>query len=363
MKRLICFALILTSLFCLLAVSASAELYSGKALDSDYIMNNEGSDHLVGEFGDNEDIEEAYELAKFYQLQYELDTDSGELRIYTGSRGMQAMLPYARSTWIPWLKTTEPDVMRPFIRTAVIEEGVLSVGRYSFYQCENLREVYLPASIMKIDRTSFYEVPSLETVFYAGNQEDFERNVTLDKVRNDEMLNKIHYGESVNVICKNQHGEIFDSYTVGGYFVGDSFTVSARTYENITLDAGQKDETGTFVKNDAREYVYTYECQHSYALEDESIACKSRCVHCGHMNPDVYDLHEFEVTTDEKGGLFKSMKMSRTCTSCGYAESFTEPAYILYVGVALGGLVAAVGIFLAIFLPIRRKKKIKEMTW
>ena len=361
MKRLICFALILAGMLGCLSLTAGAQLYSGKALDADYILNHESG----GDFDDNDDLEEAYELAKFYQIQYELDTDSGVMRIFPGSRGDQKMLPYARATWIPWLKATQPNVMRPYIQKVIIEEGVLSVGRYSFYQCENLREVYLPSSIAKIDRTVFYEVPALETVYYAGNKEDFQRKVVFDGVRNERMMGKIHYGESVRISNKNQHGEIIETYTVGGYFAGDSYTVQARIYgEAITLNADQQTTvSGTFLENDATEIVFNYQCNHSYHVDDPNAPCKSKCIYCGHMNPDVYDAHTFETQQEESGGLFKPVKMSRKCTVCDFSESFEEPARILYVALALSGVIVVVGVFLAIWLPIRRKKKIRDMTW
>ena len=204
MKKSVFFAFVLLCLMTLLCLSVGAEVFEGKAVDEQWIQDNEGSS---GNFDDG-DINK---IAPYYRIWYRLDTDEGVLRIYYKGEE-QKMLPYARFEWVPWLKTQEPNVQRPFILEAEIGEGVLTVGRYSFYQCENLHTVYLPSSIYKIDQTVFYECPSLETIYYAGTQEDFEKYVTFDKTRNDDALGKFVFGESVKVVAKNQHGEIFDEY-------------------------------------------------------------------------------------------------------------------------------------------------------
>ena len=48
------------------------------------------------------------------------------------------MLPYAKASWVPWIGHAE---QRKNIETAYIEEGVLSLGRYSFFNWRQLHIV------------------------------------------------------------------------------------------------------------------------------------------------------------------------------------------------------------------------------
>ena len=284
MKRSLFFILLLTCLLAVFAVTASAEVFEGKAVDEQWIRDNEGTSQ---EFEDGNILN----VAPYYRIWYKLDTETGKLYLYPKGAD-QKMLPYARFEWVPWLKAEDPNVQRPFILEAELEYGVLTVGRYSFYQCENLHTVYLPSSIYKIDQTVFYECPSLETVHYAGTKEDFEKYVLFDKTRNDEALDKFVFGESVTVIAKNQHGDVLEEYIVGGYAVGDSYSFLPKKYEGMTYTGDPyKAITGTFVENDQTVYELIYECNHSYQSVSEDKPCISRCVYCKHDNPN--SLHVF----------------------------------------------------------------------
>ena len=237
MKRALPFLLIFATLLSLFSLTGSATVYSGRALDEDHIMERPPSFE-----GESDPLDsEMYDLANYYQIQFHLDTDTGVLRIFCHpDKNPQKMLPYAQGKWVPWTK----DYMRPFIKTVVIEEGVLSVGRFSFKDCENLETVYLPSSILRVDQTTFWECPKLKTIYYAGNREDFAKYVEWQDTRNSytgggaevKARDLVVYGESVTVLCKNQDGEVFQSYSVGGYSAGDEFAIAARRFdEHITL--------------------------------------------------------------------------------------------------------------------------------
>lgn len=410
MKRSLFFILLLTCLLAVFAVTASAEVFEGKAVDEQWIRDNEGTSQ---EFEDGNILN----VAPYYRIWYKLDTETGKLYLYPKGAD-QKMLPYARFEWVPWLKAEDPNVQRPFILEAELEYGVLTVGRYSFYQCENLHTVYLPSSIYKIDQTVFYECPSLETVHYAGTKEDFEKYVLFDKTRNDEALDKFVFGESVTVIAKNQHGDVLEEYIVGGYAVGDSYSFLPKKYEGMTYTGDPyKAITGTFVENDQTVYELIYECNHSYQSVSEDKPCISRCVYCKHDNPNSLHVFNDEGTipcvgvcrlcnelyenengqhqldgdpedhlcrytcsicnqvfddkdgkhdkrkVDEPSSLFKSGQTGWKCTRCGANELEGKNPVIFYLGIVLVAIAATVVIFLAIFLPIRRKKKIKDMTW
>ena len=422
MKRFLIFALFLACLVTLLVVSVSAETFTGQAVDAEWIRENEGTGTFQGS-----DIST---VAPNYRIWYTLDTDTGVLRIYhkdTEYKTEQEMLPYAKVEWIPWLKSEHPNVQRPYIMEAHIEEDVLRLGHYSFYECENLRTVYLPSSIYKIDQTVFYGCSSLETIYYAGTQEDFEKYVHFDQTRNEEALGKFVFGESVTVIVKNQHGEKVDEYIVGGYRVGDSYSFTPKKYDGMTFTGDpNKVYSGTFVENDQTVYELIYECDHEY-LTSDSAACLSYCTYCKHANPkashvfneegtvpcegkcllcnefytnaDGYHVFDVEldaehpennlcrytcsvckrdITNEELNGvagkhnkievnepnsLFKGGQSGWKCSICGANELEGTNAYIFYIGIGAVAVAACVVIFLAIYLPIRRHKKIKDMTW
>ena len=250
----------------------AATIYSGKALDEDFIRNDNSS----GTGGSDSDIDpdappieepdptpsedlnndQALSLAPNYHIMYELNTETKVLRVYCDpsyAKGEQEMLPYSKAAWIPWIK------YRKDVETAYIEEGVLSVGRYSFFRCENLKTVYLPHSTTKVEKIVFYLCRNLETIYYAGTEEDFRNNVTWVDYQNivggenDPAKDKIHFGEHVKVECKNQDGYTFSAYTVGGYNVGDAYTVAAKTFPGLTLES-QSSFAGNFKRGDDSTY-------------------------------------------------------------------------------------------------------------
>ncbi|MBQ8357958.1 MAG: leucine-rich repeat protein [Clostridia bacterium] len=360
MKRFIFCALFLTLLMAAFCICASAEVYEGRALDEAYILG-------WGEGEAPEGWDEAYELAAYYQVQYRLDTDTGELRIFCGEKKPQKMLPYADGNWVPWTK----DHMRPYIKTVIIEEGILSVGRFSFDHCENLETVYIPSSVLRVDQTCFYECPRLKTIYYAGTEKDFNEYVEYQDVRNSytgglterKALDLFVFGESITVLCKNQDGEVFRSYIVGGYHAGDAYTVTAQTFEGLTLDSKKTTVTGKFKKGDTKQIVFEYTCNHEYQITDETKPCSSFCIWCECSDPAVDGDHEWNVKADVPRGLFTDRLLDKECTICGATKHESAIAYIWYVGAGAAILVIVAGVACAIAIPIRRKRKMKDMTW
>lgn len=53
---------------------------------------------------------------------------------------------------------------RSYIKTAVIESGVTTVGNYVFYGCTNLTRVTIPAGVTRIENYAFYNCSSLASV-------------------------------------------------------------------------------------------------------------------------------------------------------------------------------------------------------
>lgn len=388
MKRRILSVFLLLSMMASLLVgfslTADAAVVSGKALDEDYIMgrvDEDDTDSSLEDSGDNTDmdiIENIFEVAENYQIQYSLDTETGRMDIYCGQRKdgstyYQAMLPYARMKWVPWLKSKYKNK----IKTVYIHEGVLSVGRYSFAGCTNLEAVYIPHSVEKINRTVFYQCPNLKTIYYAGTEEDFQAKVLYDDVRNEyvdslgnveyKALEKIRYGESVTVKCVNQEGEVMTTYTVGGYAAGDTYKITPNEglyrLDGVEYVGTETEITGTFKKNDKTEIVLKYRCTHEYETPDPSKPCGSYCKNCGRLNPEMENEHNWEVTTTSEQGLFTPLVQDRKCTVCAASEHIEKLPMGVYYGAVLGAGLVVLCVILAIVIPIRKRKKLKEMTW
>ena len=61
--------------------------------------------------------------------------------------------------------------------------------------------------------------------------------------------------------------------------------------------------------------------------------------------------------------MLTALDQTETCTVCGATHSEYAQPYILYVGVVGAALVLIAGVALAIILPLRRRKKLRDMTW
>ena len=73
------------------------------------------------------------------------------------------------SNYAPWKNR---DGM---IKSAVIEDGVASVGNYAFFGCRNLTSVKVPGSIDSIGDHAFDEADSLSDVYYSGTMAQWEK--------------------------------------------------------------------------------------------------------------------------------------------------------------------------------------------
>lgn len=87
----------------------------------------------------------------YLNVQWTLDSD-GKLTV--SGTGKMGWMWYAEDadgvvTGFAWASH------RDEIRTAVIEEGVTSVGSHMFYDCENLVSVSIPSSVTKIGQGAF----------------------------------------------------------------------------------------------------------------------------------------------------------------------------------------------------------------
>lgn len=325
---------------------------------------------------EKQEIIDSYGLADHYKICYTVDTDTNTIEIFCGTDDegnvvYQNMLPYAQRDWVPWLNDYEQLTN---IQHVVLKDGVGSLGRYTFWGCDRLETVYLPHSVKKIDRTALYQCKKLETVYYQGSKEDFLKNVKFDQVRNwtenDKgeilftVMDKMHFGESVTVECVNQEGDVVRTYTVGGYFVGDTYTIKPQEYNGMTYEGKKAEITGTFKENDSTVYRLEYFCDHDYIVSDPTKPCGSFCKYCGRANPEADSDHEWgEPTVVSERGFLTPADHTVTCKVCGLEKGVYEQPYALYVAFAVAVVVLVTAGTLCVVIPLRRKKKLREMTW
>lgn len=392
MKRILFFSFLFAVFLSLFCICASAKIYEGRALDEDYILGKG-----EGEYNEDVFVDENFELAGYYKLMYRLDTETGEMRIfidpeYAGKP--QKMLYYAQAEWIPWIDTDQKqNGISQYIKKVYIEEGIISVGRFSFWKCENLEEVYIPHSVLRIDQTTFFECPKLKKIHYAGTEQDFKDMVEYQDLRNSytggprevKAIDLIEYGCSVRVSYLNQDGEEFRSFTVGGYAPGESYEIKPQEMEGLKytgkpapanpwewflslFDSQPADAyTGSFKKDDTSHYYFTYSCEHSYVFKDETWFCSSVCMYCECADPLYESEHTFAVKKDTARGFFQAGELDKTCTVCGlHRQKYEEPIWIHVVPVLcvlLSLVLVAVLITVPVVYVIKKKKKVKALTW
>lgn len=90
-------------------------------------------------------------------MTWELDTESCELHI-SGSGIMNDYLVDA-----PW------SGFRAFIKKVIIDEGVISIGKYAFYNCYNMNEISIPSSLISIETSAFSNTSALTKVSFADD--------------------------------------------------------------------------------------------------------------------------------------------------------------------------------------------------
>ncbi len=85
---------------------------------------------------------------------YTLDTTTGVL-VISGSGNIADFASYDAMPWYP---------ERSYIKSVVIENGIESIGNYSFHSCTNITSVSLPATLNSIRHSVFTGCSSLSTI-------------------------------------------------------------------------------------------------------------------------------------------------------------------------------------------------------
>ena len=95
-------------------------------------------------------------------------SDEGTLTI----SGKGRMPDYSGSALAPWYDYREK------IAALEVEEGVLSIGAYAFFDCENLAEIQLPGSLKQLGKDCFAGCDSLKLLNMSGVPEKAAEKVT-----------------------------------------------------------------------------------------------------------------------------------------------------------------------------------------
>ena len=106
-----------------------------------------------------------------------------------------------------------------------------------------------------------------------------------------------------------------------------------------------------------------YFCAHEYRQAEELQFCSRFCVYCGCCDPEYEDLHTFAIKKEIKRGLFRDGELDKTCSVCGLRRYQSELAYIWTVLTVASALIIVTAFVCSVYFPVRRWKRIKDLTW
>ena len=110
---------------------------------------------------------EVYEGSCGDNVNYTLDTETGILTI----TGTGEMTDFSRTSYVPW------NLQKSKIKSVKILDGVVSIGKYAFYRCEDLVSITIPNSVTSINSSSFYGCSSLTSITIPKNITSLESSV------------------------------------------------------------------------------------------------------------------------------------------------------------------------------------------
>lgn len=107
---------------------------------------------------------------------YMIDVESGVMII----SGIGDMMDYTASSEVPWYN------IKNYIKSITIEDGITSIGDYTFGYCECLTNITIPESVISIGEKAFYKNGSLKEVIIPTGVEEigdsaFENCISLEK--------------------------------------------------------------------------------------------------------------------------------------------------------------------------------------
>ena len=125
--------------------------------------------------------------------------------------GKGEMKDYFWSSYVPWYSNRES------IKTAVIENGVTSIGDYAFDGCSSLSSITLPASLTSIGNVAFCDCSSLTSITIPDGvtsigQIAFSGCSSLSSISIPKSVTQIEYGAFSNCPKLNEFNVVEGSY-------------------------------------------------------------------------------------------------------------------------------------------------------
>ncbi len=144
-------------------------------------------------------------------IKWKID-DNGVLAI-TGAGEMQNY-SYQKSMSAPWRKNSKDAT----IKSVVISDGVVSIGDYAFFHCENLTSIIIPDSVTSIGMHAFEGCSSLISITIPPGIKSFKENI----FKGCHSLTTVTTPDNLNVIEKEAFAD-------------------CRSLTSITIPGGVKD--------------------------------------------------------------------------------------------------------------------------
>ena len=91
--------------------------------------------------------------------------DEGTLTI--SGTGKMADYETSDTNKSPWYSSTN-------IKSAIVGDGVTSIGAYAFYACDSLTRIIIPESMTSIGENAFYDCSELKDVYYRGSKGEWD---------------------------------------------------------------------------------------------------------------------------------------------------------------------------------------------
>ena len=138
------------------------------------------------------------------------------------------------------------------LKSVTIPSGVTIIDTQAFFRCSNMADIFLPTTLKNVSPRAFSTCPSLKTVYYAGDESDWQA-ISISTDNNDALLDaQINYnsgscGANVNYFYDYSTRTLtirgngaMDNFTWGypGYFAIKSYILKIDIGEGVTEIGG-----------------------------------------------------------------------------------------------------------------------------
>ena len=138
------------------------------------------------------------------------------------------------------------------LKSVTIPSGVTIIDTQAFYRCSNMADIFLPITLTNVSPRAFSTCPSLKTVYYAGDESDWQA-ISISSDNNSALVNaQINYnsgscGAGVNyfydydsrTLTIRGNGAMDDfTWTYPGYYAVKSYILKIDIGEGVTEIGG-----------------------------------------------------------------------------------------------------------------------------